>query len=355
MNRRIVFNIWGALAGAALLSSALADSEAETPSTTLGADKMGAAIAATTNKIFQDSRDAVVRVSSEDELGIVAGTGFFADAEGTVYTLTSLVGDGLDVSVTQGGRRHPARLLAKDERSGIALIKVDDIGPTPFLVRGDGRNLQIASPLLAIGYPLDHDVTPSFGIIGGFDRKSKGRYFTTTHIRANIPVQRGQGGSPVLNMNGRVVGILVSGFEQGAGGYILPIRSADKVRSDYVRFGDVRRGWAGVTLQEIPKAQHGSKMAIDVIDPTGPAAAAGFRPGDVVLRVGDTDIHEPEDALDASFFLTAGDAVSVRVARGSEVLDISFTPADHPLERRGSLQAFGGGAAITPAPATANP
>lgn len=356
MSRRIVFNAWSALAGAALLTTALADPAAETlPSVTFSNDTMGAAIASLADTIFQNSRDAIVRVTSEDELGTVAGTGFFADAQGTIFTLSSLVGDGLDVTVIFDKRKYSARLLAKDRRSGIALIKVEDVGPTPFLVRGDSRKLKVATPLLAIGYPLDHDATPSFGLIGGFDRKSKGRFFTTTHIRANIPVQRGQGGSPVLNMDGEVIGILVSGFERGAGGYVLPIRAADKVRSDYRRFGDVRHGWAGVTLQEIPHVNHGSKMAIDVIDPTGPAAAAGFRAGDVVLRVGDTEIHEPEDALDASFFLTAGDAISVRVARGTEVMDISFTPTEHPLEHLGNLQAFGGSQTIAPTPSTPHP
>lgn len=348
MSRHTVFNAASVLTGALLAVSAVADPVAEAPDAALNGDKVGGAIEAAVGRIFHDGRDAVVRVISVDELGIMAGTGFFADAEGTVYTLASLVGDGLNVTVVHGGQKYSARLLARDVRSGIALLKVEGVSPTPFLVKGNSRALQVASPLLAIGFPFDHDATPSFGIVGGFDRKSKGKYFTTTHIRANIPVQRGQGGSPVLNMDGKVVGILVSGFEEGAGCYVLPIRAAEKVRADYARFGDVRHGWAGVTLAEIPQAEHGSKMAIDVVDPSGPAAAAGFRAGDVVLRVGDTEVHEPEDALDAAFFLTAGDAVSVRVARGTEVMDISFTPADHPLDRKGGLQAFSGGNAVTP-------
>ncbi len=312
---------------------------------------MADAIDATLDKIFQDARDSVVRVESEDELGKVAGTGFFADADGTIFTLSSLVGDGLGIVVTHGGRKFPARLLAKDKRSGIALVKADGVGTAPFLVKGDCRSLHPASPLVVVGYPLDHDATPSFGVVGGFDRKSKGKFFTTTHIRANIPVQRGQGGSPVLNVDGEVVGVLVSGFEEGSGCYVLPMRAAEKVRSNYARFGDVRHGWAGVSIQEIPQAVQGSRMAIEVVDPAGPAAAAGFKSGDVVLRVGDIEVREPEDALDASFFLTAGDSVSVRVARGSGVMEIPFTPTEHPLDRKADLQALGPGGLVTPAPA----
>lgn len=306
------------------------------------------AIQAALDKIFQSSRNAVVRVESHDELGKVAGTGFFADASGTIYTHSSAVGDGTDLTVTHGDREFPARLLAKDKRTGIALVKVEGAGITPFLVCGDSRALKVASPIVVIGYPYDHDLTPSFGIVGGFDRKSKGKFFTTTHIRANIPVQRGQGGSPVLNLEGEVVGVLVSGFEKESGCYVLPIVAAEKVRSDHERFGDVRHGWAGVTVQEIPESVQGSRLAIDVVEPGGPAAAAGFLPGDVVLQVGDIVVHEPEDALDAAFFLTPGTPVGVRVARGSSILQIPFTPADHPLERKSGLQALGSGSLGSP-------
>lgn len=305
------------------------------------------AIESTVSGVFRHTSPSVVRVESTDELGKVAGTGFFADSNGLIYTLSSVVGDGLQLTVTHGDRKLPARLLVKDPRSGIALIKVDDTGATPFLLPGDCSTLQPASPLVVIGFPFDHDVSPSFGVIGGFDRKSKGRFFTTTHIRANIPVQRGQGGSPVLNLKGEVVGVLVSGFEEGAGCYVLPIRAADKVRSDYARFGEVRHGWAGVTVQEIPSAVQGSRLIVDVVDPAGPASSH-FLHGDVILQVGEVVIREPEDALDASFFLTAGEPVDVRVARSGEILTIPFTPGEHPLGRKNDLQALGPGSLLVP-------
>lgn len=307
------------------------------------------AIQATVDKVFRENARSVVRVESEDGLGKVAGTGFFADASGTIYTLSSVVGDGLSLTVTYGDRRLPARILTKDNRSGIALIKLDLDESTPFSAVGNCGDLKTSSPLVVVGFPYDHEVSPSFGLIGGFDRKSKGIFFTTTHIRANIPVQRGQGGSPVFDIKGKVVGVLVSGFEQGAGCYVLPIRAAEKIRSDYARYGDVRHGWAGVTVQEIPSAVQGSRMAVDLVDPAGPAAST-FRPGDVILQVGNIPVKEPEDALDASFFLTAGEQVDVRIARGGELLTIPFTPVHHPLGRKTELQALGPGSLLAPSP-----
>jgi S1-C subfamily serine protease len=97
----------------------------------------------------------------------------------------------------------------------------------------------------------------------------------------------------------------------------------------------------------MPLAVQGSRMVIDVVDPSGPGANQ-FRSGDVVLQVGNIVIREPEDALDASFFLTAGDPVEVRIARGEEVLTVPFTPAEHPLERKSELQALGPGSLLAP-------
>jgi len=345
MSRRIVSNLCAALAGAVLAGPVGANPAGPPQSLKVDGSEVGDAIQGAVTKVFQSATSSVVRVESEDELGKVSGTGFFADATGTVYTLASVVGDGLALSVSRGDQRWPAKLLTKDPRSGIALIKVDESGATPFLEPGDCHQLQPSSPLVVVGFPFDHDVSPSFGLVGGLDRKSQGKFFATTHIRANIPVQRGQGGSPVLNLDGQVVGVLVSGMEDGAGCFVLPIRAAEKVRSDFLRFGDVRHGWAGVTVQEMPVAVKGSRMMIDVVDPAGPAASQ-FRSGDVVLQVGDIAIREPEDALDASFFLTAGEPVEVRVARGEEVITVPFTPAEHPLDRKDELQALGPGSLL---------
>jgi len=345
MSRRIVSNLCAALAGAVLAGPVGANPAGPPQSPEIDSGEVADAIQGAVADVFQSANPAVVRVESEDELGKVAGTGFFADATGTVYTLSSVVGDGLALSVSRGDQRWPAKVLTKDPRSGIALIKVDEAGATPFLEKGDCREVKASSPLVVVGFPFDHDVSPSFGVVGGLDRKSQGKFFATTHIRANIPVQRGQGGSPVLNLDGEVVGILVSGMDDGAGCFVLPIRAAEKIRSDFARFGDVRHGWAGVTVQEMPAAVQGSRMMIDVVDPSGPAANQ-FRSGDVVLQVGDIVIREPEDALDASFFLTAGEPVEVRVARGEEIITVPFTPAESPFERKDELQALAPGSLI---------
>ena len=121
-------------------------------------------------------------------------------------------------------------------------MKID--AETPFLPFAKPRELTVASPVIAIGFPMDLPLTPAFGTVGGFDLKYLGRLFATTHIRANVPVQRGEGGAPLLNAKGEVVGILISQLDAGNAAFVLPIEAAEKVRKDFIRFHAVRPGWA---------------------------------------------------------------------------------------------------------------
>src|SRR5437763_897322 len=219
---------------------------------------------------------------------------------------------------------------AQTHRSGIAMLKVDLASPT--LPIGSSDQLEIATPVVAIGYPLDLAETPSFGMIGGFDRKCFGGYFSTKHLRVNLPPQRGEGGAPLLNLKGEVVGILLCTFENNSC-YALPIEAAEKIRSDFVRFGEPRHGWIGANIAEASAAVEGSRAVTKEIMKDTPAAESGMKPGDVVLQIGRTKVHEPEDILDASFFLTAGDVVPITVMRGSEKLTFSVQADFHPASQ----------------------
>lgn len=289
-------------------------------------------------KIFEERKDAVVKVRARDALGIRFGSGFFADPAGTVYTHAGIVLKAEDVSVLFDGRELPAKVLVADERSGIAILKID--ASTPFIPTGDSRKVEIATPVMMIGYPEDLAASPSFGIVAGLDRQHLGQYFSTTHFRANLPVQRGQGGAPILNLNGEAIGILVGRIDGGAACHILPMRAAEKVRMDLARFGELRPGWVGVEVEDSTQAVEGSTAKIGALDPSTPAAQSGLQPGDILLNVGGTAIASSEDVLDASYFLTAGDTASIEVLRGQERITISVKPSLHPLAPGRQMQAI---------------
>jgi S1-C subfamily serine protease len=163
--------------------------------------------------------------------------------------------------------------------------------------------------------------------------KYQGRLFATMHIRANIPVQRGEGGAPLLNARGDVVGVLISRVESGNASHVLPIEAAEKVRQDFMRFHKVRPGWLGVQVKTLESPVSGSTAAVDGTISDSPAEKAGLQSGDVIVQVGNRHVTCPEDVLDASFFLTAEDQTTIRVARDGSERDFSITPIDNPLNR----------------------
>ncbi|MFM8829401.1 MAG: S1C family serine protease, partial [Spartobacteria bacterium] len=280
-------------------------------------------------RIFEQNRKAVVRVQASDSMGVRLGSGFFIDPTGLIYTHAGVVLNAGNVTVTFNGTSLPARVLTADERSGIALLQADCI--SPFIRIGDSRNTTVATPVLAIGFPEDRESSASLGMIAGHDRQHMGQYFSTTHIRANMPVSRGEGGAPVLNLNGEAIGIVVARINEGGSCHILPIRAAEKIRNDIARYGDLRHGWVGVEVEDAPEPVNGTTAKITALNPAANAADQGLQPGDMVNAIGTTPVASSEDVVDASYFLTAGEPANIQITRNGQSLNIQVTPKSPPL------------------------
>ena len=318
---------------AVVLAAAGVHAQDSTEQTPAPSQQSTSAISREVKEVFAKSAKAVVKIRGVDKHGKLSGTGFFVDPAGTLFTAFSVGADADGFTVEVEGKELPARQVMADRRSGLAILKVDDV-PTPALPLGRSRDLEVATPVLTVGFPLDLPQTPSFGMIAGFDRKFLGRYFSTTHLRVNLPTQRGQAGAPVLNFKGEVVGVLVSSVDNGSACYALPIDAAEKIRSDYVRFGEARHGWVGINVAPAAKEVDGSRAQFTEIMPDTPAAECGAKPGDILLQVGNTEVREPEDVIDASFFITAGDTVPITVSRGGEKLVLTVEADFHPAAQR---------------------
>jgi serine protease Do len=304
-------------------------------------EQSAATISHQVRELFERTAKAIVKIHGVDEHSEICGTGFFVDPTGTLYTAYTVGGEAGNFTVEFGGKKYRARQLVADVRSGTAILKVDET--TPALAIGKSEELELATPVISIGYPLDLPKTPNFGMIAGFDRKCLGRYFSTIHLRVNAPTQRGEAGAPLLNMKGEVVGIVVSGLENNSACYAVPIEAAEKIRSDFVRFGEARHGWIGVN--NVSPASHeveGSRAMVTQVGEDGPAAHAGLKEGDVLLEVGKKKISDPEDVFDASFYITAGDSVPITVMRGNEKMTFQVQAAMHPASKTGVLLASPG-------------
>src|SRR5213596_2900664 len=294
-----------------------------------------AAISHQLKDVFQRAAKGVVKIHGVDEHSEICGTGFFIDPTGTLYTAYTVGGEAGHFTVEFDGKKYPARQLLADIRSGTAMLKVEET--TPALPVGKSEELEVAAPVVAIGYPLDLPETPSFGLVAGFDRKYLGRYFSTTHVRLNLPTQRGEAGAPLLNMKGEVVGIVVSSLENNSACYAMPIEAAEKIRNDFVRFGEARHGWVGINVSQASAPVEGSRAEMTQIMEGTPAANSGIKPGDILLQVGRKKVTEPEDVLDASFFITAGDVVPITVLRGNQKLTFNVRAGFHPASQHGVL------------------
>jgi len=281
--------------------------------------------------IFERAAKAVVKIHGIDEHSEICGTGFFIDPTGTLYTAYTVGGEAGNFTIEFNGKKYPARQLLADIRSGTAVLKIE--APTPALPIGKSEELQVATPVVAVGYPFDLPETPNFGMVAGFDRKYLGRYFSTTHLRVNLPTQRGEAGAPLLNMKGEVVGIVVSSLESNSACYAVPIEAAEKIRGDFVRFGEARHGWVGINVSETSEPVEGSRAEMTQIMDDTPAAHSGIKPGDVLLQVGRKKVTHPEDVLDASFFITAGDIVPITVMRGDQKLTFNVRATLHPASK----------------------
>jgi serine protease Do len=308
---------------------------------------LGESLEARVKDLFTFNRSAVVKIQSSDQHGRIEGTGFFADSSGTIYTVLEVVGDGRNITVCQGVRQMPASLLIADPRTGIALIKVAGATSTPFIPIGDSSKLEVSSPLVAIGYPTDRPVSPSLGLVAGFDKEYLNKFFRTTHIRANLPVQPGLGGAPVLNLSGEAVGIVVSGVDGNAACYVLPINAAEKTRADFANFGKLRPGYVGISVEPAPEGTQPSTARIANLQPESPAAQAGIREGDLLIRVGDVPIHNPVDIFDASFFLTAGAETPITISRDGKEQLVNVRVAESPYAGNPSVTATPGTTSLT--------
>src|SRR5438552_13715995 len=144
--------------------------------------------------IWEHAGRAVVRVHGVDEHSEIFGTGFFVDPTGTLYTSYTVGGEAGNFTIEFAGKNYPARQILADVRSGLAMLKVDAV--TPALPIGKSEQLEVATPVVTVGFPLDLPKTPSFGMIAGFDRKYLGRYFSTTNLLVNLLSHRGEAGVP---------------------------------------------------------------------------------------------------------------------------------------------------------------
>ncbi len=231
------------------------------------------------------------------------GSGFIIDASGLVVTNNHVIEGADEITVTlQDNTSLKATVVGRDTAGDIALLKVHSDKPLPALQFGDSTAMRIGDWVLAIGNPFGLGGTVTAGIVSARGRDiHEGPY--DDFIQTDAPINRGNSGGPLFNMDGQVIGINTAIYSPSGGsigiGFAIPANMA-KMDVDQLRqFGHPRRGWLGVRIQEVTPdiaeslGLHPSSGAMVAgVNPNGPADKAHLRNGDVILQFNNQDVKD---------------------------------------------------------------
>ena len=234
------------------------------------------------------------------------GSGFIIDPSGVVVTNNHVIADADEINVIlNDGTKLPAELIGKDAKSDLALLRVHPDKPLKAVQFGDSDKLRLGEWVIAIGNPFSLGGTVTAGIVSARHRDiNSGPY--DNYIQTDAAINRGNSGGPLFNLNGDVVGVNTAIISPSGGsigiGFAVPSNSAVAVINQLRQFGETRRGWLGVRIQQVTddiaeslsiKPARGALVA--GVDDRGPAKPGGIEPGDVVIKFDGRDIKEMHD------------------------------------------------------------
>ncbi len=265
------------------------------------------------------------------------GTGFFASADGVVLTAGTVIGDADTCWIEWQDEKLPARILGRCPRVNLAVLKAEKRDAAfPALPLCGAPDFSVGSLVVALGFPYDLPLGPVVGFIQGVDIRRGDQLFPTSHIRANCKLNPGQGGGPMLNARGEVVGIVVAAHLSDQC-YALPICAAKKVLADIRRAGHPQHPWVGLEVTERERAPlvaaaplNRWQIYVRQVMSNTPAARAGFQDQDQILRVGTNHVHRLADVLDSIFLRRAGDTLDFTVLRRGMEQSVSLTIGARP-------------------------
>ncbi|MFC7545184.1 S1C family serine protease [Plantactinospora sp. GCM10030261] len=285
---------------------------------------------------------SVVTVRANAGGGTSVGSGFVVTEDGYVITNQHVV-DGVRGPATvefTDGSTAPATVIGQDPESDIAVIKTSRTGLTPVEF-GDSDAIAVGDPVLAIGSPLALANTVTAGIVSAVDRTIRAgepggqvRYYAA--IQTDAAVNQGNSGGPLVDGAGRVVGVnsvikSLSLDEEQAGNiglaFAIPINQAKRIATDIIETGKARRTVIGAQVGSDSGASVGAGVRLSSVEPGGPAAGAGLKAGDVVLKLGGRVLAEPSDLIALVRKYAPGSVVAVEYRRGTGRQTASVTLA----------------------------
>ncbi len=269
------------------------------------------------------------------------GSGFVISVDGYVVTNNHVIDGADEIEVNfADGSSLPAVLVGRDAKTDIALLKMEPDAPLPFVSFGDSESARVGDWVLAIGNPFGLGGSVSAGIISARNRDiNSGPY--DDYIQTDAAINKGNSGGPLFNMDGDVIGVNTAIISPSGGsigiGFSVPAAIARNVVAQLREYGETRRGWLGVRIQNVdPDIAEGLGLdsargaLVAGVDEAGPAFAAGIEPGDVIVSFGGRSIDQMRDLPRIVADTPVGDTVPVEVFRdgGMKMLEVTVALLD---------------------------
>lgn len=267
-----------------------------------------------------------------------SGSGLIVDSEGHIVTNNHVIGDATDIEVRFSDKtKLIAHVVGKDPDTDLAVLKVTTDRPLPSARFGDSAGVKVGQWVLAVGNPFGLDRTVTLGVVSGIGRENINLSRYENFIQTDASINPGNSGGPLFNLRGEVIGIntAIINFAQGIG-FAIPSNMAKQVIEQLLAKGKVVRGWLGVGIQpltaELAKkfgVTEGEGVLVNEVFEKDPAALAGIKPGDIIVRIDGALVDSPNKLSRLIATLTPGATSKIEVVR-----DLKHMMMDVPLTER---------------------
>ena len=275
------------------------------------------------------------------------GSGVIVSSSGLMLTNNHVVAGADDIQVTLlDGRSTSATVLGTDPDTDLAVLQIS-LDKVPVIELGDSNALFVGDTLLAIGNPFGVGQTVTSGIVSALGRSHLGINTFENFIQTDAAINPGNSGGALVNTQGQLVGINTAIYSRSGGsmgiGFAIPISVANSVLKSIVKNGRVTRGWIGIEPQTLNAelaasfglAQTAGVLVAGVLQ-RGPAAAAGVRPGDVIVAVNAQAVTSIADLLAQVSALPPGEPATLGVWRNGVSTELAISPEERPHPTHGA-------------------
>ena len=262
------------------------------------------------------------------------GSGFVISEDGYIVTNNHVIAEADEIEIEFfDGKMLPAKLIGRDPKVDIALLKVESDVPLPFVAFGDSDIMRVGDWVMAMGNPLGQGFSVSAGVISARNRALSGTY--DDYLQTDAAINRGNSGGPLFNMDGQVIGVNTAILSPNGGsigiGFSMASNVVTRVVGQLQEFGETRRGWLGVRIQDVTD-DVAEAMGLDtaagalVTDvPEGPAAEAGIKSGDVITMFDGVTVEDTRGLVRKVGNTEVGKEVRVVVLRDGKTQTLKIT------------------------------